>query len=1473
MYYLNRILISRFGHATAYFPGTVVGLSAPGSDEPVSTLLSAVNGAGKTTLVSAVLSVFDPHRDRFVQTLQKPAHRFHHYVREKAGIVALELAGPARPRRMDLLGTAVGPDRDILVVGYVCSRSSASDTDPNRRFFLFQPGEGLTFDDLPWPGTAAPESGRVETWEEALKWMQSCERLTARQESGFQKADSQDAWHRMLKARHVPVDMLIAQVDMARTEGGIDRMFSEMRSNEKVLRHLMSTTGAGDMAEQRMGEIRRYAEGIRRTAQLGDEHAAAVEMEASIARVESTRADHSLAQAGLGKVHLARDALAAGLRARLARLAGEERDLDGETRDVLSSRADRQADLTAASARVEAVRIEAASVSRRELEARRGDANAAIRSAAVLLGAVEHARSGLGVRALSEDLADARARLDVASARMEDLLAPLRTAGGRLRMRLDVESRRLDDAAAEAKRASGEQRKAAGEAHARATTSTVEAARAGDKLREAEVAGLALKESFARGLRAGAFVEGEDPEAAPDRLREDKEAAEDGLALAASEKSRASEASARRLRTFEDARRLETECKSALDRAERELAQRDGALLELSAREAVQAVLGQGSYDPAGAEAISTLSLARTDHMRRQDEAQVELTALTVEQEAIAAGFAFLDPAAERVVAKLGEIGVAGRHAPLYVSETVSDADMARRIVESDPGRYLHGVLVATPREVEKARAAFERTDWALARAVTISAMTDAHDVRPPVGGSFVAAAGSDIAYSKEARDRRAAEIRARLPRLREQITAAEAAARSLAEAIATAEGLAADERRTPREGLAEKVRAARSALVEAQEAVEAAKEAARLADVDNAAAGTRHAEAFKLDKEAGDRFSRLLPMVSRHLADRDRIPSAAEIETLHRVAEEARARTAGASAEAAAHEASAASLLEQSHALSNSAAASRRDMESIAHHGPADGVDPIADGTELAAVQAAYKAMSERLAGNDRELDELAAGLEECRKRAARAEDSMASKLAALGDLAIDAARAAEGLSGLPESVLDLQARDARLALGVAQDRLPPLDREIGGIENEMRPSGEHAPALLESKREDARSALASGSLPGELQRLAAEEKAAAIAALDVLRRTLATLGTRKTEIERGEKTVLAAMADLKAPREGALGPEPDGGSREWGEAIAAWNRSVSNLEEAAGVARRAYVEAAEGWRSKARLPVMDAAHTLKALLAKHDPAVHPTEQETLSGALRDVTAIRESLAHRIAGQQADMDNVSLTVRVLLDDVARRLDSALKAKLPPGAASFAGKPVLRTDVDVKAGFSGRDVLAPRFVREALPGMIDGSGKLDITGEEFAARLVEFALVKAPAFEILKPVSQSSRVSYEPLTKMTGSGGQVLTAALLFHIVVCNVRADNGNTRTFLVLDNPLGAANASELVETQLSFAAALNVQLIVASGVRDQDAVGQFGNVVTWRSRRDRTGNSAVELDTEIWATRHGVETPVFRQMAAAE
>ncbi len=218
--------------------------------------------------------------------------------------------------------------------------------------------------------------------------------------------------------------------------------------------------------------------------------------------------------------------------------------------------------------------------------------------------------------------------------------------------------------------------------------------------------------------------------------------------------------------------------------------------------------------------------------------------------------------------------------------------------------------------------------------------------------------------------------------------------------------------------------------------------------------------------------------------------------------------------------------------------------------------------------------------------------------------------------------------------------------------------------------------------------------------------------------------------------------------------------------------------------------------------------------------------------------------------------------LRGLVEAALATLRSAQRlSRLPEGLGEWSGQEFLRIrfeDPD-QAGLAGR---LGEVIDEATRAAVRKNSDLRRDGMSLLLRGVQAALEpRGIAVEILKPdaVLRAERV---PVGQMGDvfSGGQLLTAAIALYCTMAALRSnDSGRDRQrhagTLFLDNPIGRANATYLLELQRAVADALGVQLIYTTGLFDTTALAEFPLVVRLRNDADlRAGLKYISVEEHL-------------------
>lgn len=235
----------------------------------------------------------------------------------------------------------------------------------------------------------------------------------------------------------------------------------------------------------------------------------------------------------------------------------------------------------------------------------------------------------------------------------------------------------------------------------------------------------------------------------------------------------------------------------------------------------------------------------------------------------------------------------------------------------------------------------------------------------------------------------------------------------------------------------------------------------------------------------------------------------------------------------------------------------------------------------------------------------------------------------------------------------------------------------------------------------------------------------------------------------------------------------------------------------------------------------------------------------------------------------ERNRDSIVDRLRGLVESALATLRSAQRlSRLPEGLGEWSGQEFLR----IRFEEPDQATLVERLgevIDEATRAAVRKNSDLRRDGMSLLLRGVSAALQpKGVAVEILKPdaVLRAERV---PVGQMGDvfSGGQLLTAAIALYCTMAALRSnDRGRDKHrhagTLFLDNPIGRANATYLLELQRAVSDALGVQLLYTTGLFDTTALAEFPLVIRLRNDADlRAGLKYISVEEHL---RPGLPQP---------
>ncbi|MEH0629809.1 hypothetical protein [Streptomyces stelliscabiei] len=522
---------------------------------------------------------------------------------------------------------------------------------------------------------------------------------------------------------------------------------------------------------------------------------------------------------------------------------------------------------------------------------------------------------------------------------------------------------------------------------------------------------------------------------------------------------------------------------------------------------------------------------------------------------------------------------------------------------------------------------------------------------------------------------------------------------------------------------------------------------------------------------------------------------------------------------------------------------------------------DPDAPRHPLAALREAYRAASQV-------YEKVGVGAD-LRAEQARAESDESSAIAELGRLTNKVRNRAEQLLQSPDGS-DAPSRQAAVAraeelVQLLESRVSLSSEQLGRLRGEAE---RHAPEDGDAHTE----------LPEDLHPRDAEHAQA------LLRTATAELASRAEQLAGAREAHAELLESHRAAEDAAGGfdetaallrdllrdhstdddqeePEPyPGGPEEARRAAAEARRSLrgcaADLSAAEGSVREAsdiLVRHANSTRyEQVRTP---ARQQIRELPAASLPEHAQKWADAFAPRLRVLT-------DELAQLERNRDSIVDRLRGLVESALATLRSAQRlSRLPEGLGEWSGQEFLRIRFEEPDQATLTERLG-EVVDEATRAAVKKNSDMRRDGMSLLLRGVGAALQpKGIAVEILKPdaVLRAERV---PVGQMGDvfSGGQLLTAAIALYCTMAALRSnDRGRDKHrhagTLFLDNPIGRANATYLLELQRAVSDALGVQLLYTTGLFDTTALAEFPLVIRLRNDADlRAGLKYISVEEHL-------------------
>ncbi|WP_069883973.1 hypothetical protein [Streptomyces luteocolor] len=1508
MYELSRVRLYSIGPAGARYADTVLDLRGVGAevpdpaptqaeffeDEPVGPprrpapagVLFLENGGGKSVLLKLIFSVMLPgHRNTLGGASSGVLRKF--LLADDCGHVALEWQH-----------TLTG---ECVVVGKVSEwRGRQVSNDPRKfaeAWYSFRPGPGMSLDSLPVAESTAVRppvegasgaQGRRRTMKGFRDAMTEAVKAYPHLEVHWEEIH--DRWNEHLGDLGLDPELFRYQREMNADEGEAAGLFAVKKDSDftdLLLRAVTDTRDTDGLADLVHG----FGNKLGRRAELMAERdftAGSVDLLGRIVDAADTRARAR-------DVHTGAERRTRTLARRLSARAVEERGRAADLAEQVTAAAHtvtgaEQARGTSALIAAElayrhaslalTVAEKAAAAQRRELADARTLHSAWQAAEAVLRHRAAADRSARVAAAIREAERDAAPALAARAKAASDLVRALHTA-----------AEGAENLANEEEERSAALQETGEAAHRDATAAATEAQRARSEVGHLKQRLAEVEQETAEAVRAG-WLDDTAPDADPARAAlaaSDAEkttvaawdTAREAARRAADHAKETAAAEARAELTAARASDAATAAEAAHD-AERRTAEsiaRNERLAELLSLPAGGGVplprqgAGDSGEPGPGEGALSVAELDRSaddlrtlleDGVASAERQLFELRTAAADDSRIlgALGDGGLLPPGPDVLATvefLGEHGIPALPGWRYLAQAVDPADHAR-VLAARP-ELVDGVVITDPDTHARAREAL--ADAALLPRSAVAVGTAAALLAPTPGeqstdsGVFLVPPNPAM-HDEHAADEERQALRARATQRDEEIRALavrlgkdrELAARlgswrsgcpsgRLAELAA-----AAEEARAFAEEAEAELTEARTARAEADEA---AGEAARVRDERQEAAqrARRAADAlaglaFRLRERAGWQAK------LRELAD-DAVESEARAQTCLD-----RARAADEDRRAAQRAA------DDARRTARALRAERAEIAGAPEDVPADTDAPK---TSLPALREAYRAASQL-------YEKVGVGAD-LRAEQARAESDESAALAELDRLSnkvrTRAALLLEGPDGSDGPSRQAAAARAEAQVQLIEARASTASEQLGRLRGEAE---RHAPEdgeahtelpenLVPADAEQAQALLrtATGELAARTEALTSAKEAHA-ALLHTHRATEDAAGgfdetaallrdlLREHQDEEGEETPEAYPGSLEEARQSAAEAR-----RSLRGCAADLSAAESAVREASDVlVRHANATRYEQVRTPARQQIRELPASALPEHAKKWADAFAPRLRVLTDELEQLERNRDSIVDRLRG--------------LVESALATLRSAQRlSRLPEGLGEWSGQEFLR----VRFEEPDQATLVERLgevIDEATRAAVKKNSDMRRDGMSLLLRGVQAALEpRGIAVEILKPdaVLRAERV---PVGQMGDvfSGGQLLTAAIALYCTMAALRSnDRGRDKHrhagTLFLDNPIGRANATYLLELQRAVSDALGVQLLYTTGLFDTTALAEFPLVIRLRNDADlRAGLKYISVEEHL-------------------
>lgn len=1452
MYELNRVRLYNIGPTGARYDDVPLDLSDGGLPIPAHTLVPSPgqlfqrpapatlmvleNGGGKSVFIRMLLSTVLPERQS-----RKGREALRAYV--------VSAAAPSHVA-LEWVNVRTG---ETLVTGQVLA--PAADDTIDRMFYSLRPNAETTLATLPF--AEGRQRLRMNAFHDALKRLDAADKTL-----DVEVEKRQGEWEKHLRRLGLEPDLFAVQQAMNVDEGDAAEAFKTTTGRQFAEWMLSKALDADEFTE--LGDaFGAYAKNIGRREQLLLDRDFSTATGAAAERLAHRKDAHTAAATAAHNAATRLGQLAAEIREFVHRSEGtvRERRVDHQTAQADTAQRQQARDYTdllhkevrrsTLILRQDAARVEATRV-QEQLTAERDELNAWTLVPTVLKAAAAHEK----YRVASE-LLDAAERAAGAARLLRD------QAGAQFAGSLRGRAQRCVTQANDLDHTSTTN---TAQAHAAEERAIEDERQAASQTARAELLAQQIKNVDLRLEQArqdGLFEDNESVAEADARLRT-KASASKTKAMQERDAHQLLERDARLLE--ERANQLiepEVTARQAAEAAAAKVTDLDSAAAELTSRTLLRelAELDNGEDVPGGDPALwlehhasplrhlaaSAQASAgeQLDALRADDRADQRLiAALTVEDEALMPPRQAVEDLLE-LLASHDIDAMAGWRA----LEQLVNPRLHAAAIQAHPA-LVDGIVVTDQETLHKAQAVLTQTPLLPAAAVLVSTPEPLHAEPSPPHNGFVAEptpALHDCDAAAALREQAETRIASRRRAL-DDLAARQTAAFQLEDRLDIW-------LRLHPTGNTEQIRSTAHTLSTAAHEAKSALDAARHAYTQALETLDEHGTAVADAERAALKAAQTCESFGRLASD------AAEADTYRAECRELHARAEEHRAAAQDHRDTAARLRRQATECAVQAESLRRDagsytarLEKVAYGNQP--LHPPAGEPDLAALEIAYEEAAAGLRAVEVGED-LLRRVEEAQRQASERDSELRRQPADI--VARAQALAASAQAGSTETIEATKRRLDR-TVKTLEDEHRSLSQRTGQLHAEVKaasqPSGVPWTSLDTqwTPSDPAEGARLTEQAGAELKDAEDQLKSA----LDAERSTERKL--RKTEAAAREMTAVhrglaSAVRRLELPSN-----------------VAPFTKSADEAQQAADEVTKAYSDAADQLREanqaldEAILEFRDTANQNRFSALKA-PIYHQLTDIDKLSLVERAAQWAVQLTDRAASLTTDLESSERHRNLLIDQLKHRTSHALslleKAErlscLPEGAGVWARQRIL------KIGFNKPEA---QVLTVRIAETLDQAARTQpsLPGRDLVLRCVGAAVPRDFKVEILKP-DAAGRADYASISDMSKvfSGGQELTGAIMLY---CTLAALRSSTRTgtrsatrlggMLILDNPIGKANADYLLTLQMNMAAVLGVQLIYTTGNMEDRVLATFPLCIRLRNDADqRTGTRHLHVTDRV--TRH--------------